>query len=75
MIIAIDTETGGLVPGVSALLSIPACHYDNPGKNFTVYIDPDPKLEIHPEAAKVNGYTSARRKEAWSRPACGSRCA
>jgi DNA polymerase III epsilon subunit-like protein len=57
MIIAIDTETGGIEPGKSALLSISACYYDQPEKTFNVYINPDPSLEINAEAAKVNGYT------------------
>lgn len=51
------------MPGKSALLSISACYYDDPAKTFNVYIDPVPGLEIHPEAAKVNGYT----KELWAK--------
>ncbi len=57
MIIVIDTETGGLEPGKSALLSISACHYEDTRNTFNVYISPDPSLEITEEAAKVNGYT------------------
>lgn len=57
MIIVIDTETGGVEPGKSALLSISACYFDNPTNTFNVYITPDPSLEINHEAAEVNGYT------------------
>lgn len=57
MIIAIDTETGGTHPGRSALLSISACHVDNPATSFTVFLLPADGDEIHPSAAAVNGYT------------------
>lgn len=56
MIVAIDTETGGTNPSKDALLSISACLVDEPAKNFTVFIAPDPKLAINDEAAAVNGY-------------------
>ncbi len=59
MIIAIDTETGGTNERTDALLSISACHYDEPENSFTVFIKPDPSLKIHPEATAVNGYTPA----------------
>lgn len=54
-LIAIDTETGGLIPGVHALLSIGAI--SESGATFSAYIKPSPYLRIDPEAAKVNGYT------------------
>lgn len=57
MIIAIDTETGGTNPAKHPLLSISACLVERPEKNFTVFIQPDPKLTIEAEAARVNGYT------------------
>lgn len=57
MLIVIDTETGGVIPGKSALLSISACYYENPSHTFNVYIKPDPSLEINSEAAAVNGYS------------------
>lgn len=56
MIVAIDTETGGLNSETCALLSISACLLDDPSKTFNVFIKPDPKLEITMEAATVNGY-------------------
>lgn len=57
MIIAIDTETGGTNPNTDALLSISACQFDDPKKQFTVFVAPDPELKIEPEAIAVNGYT------------------
>ena len=63
MIIAIDTETGGLDPRKSALLSISACQLQYPDKKFNVFILPESGLEIHPKAAEVNGYTPELWKE------------
>ena len=57
MLVAIDTETGGTNPATDALLSISACLFDTPHNTFTVFIDPEPGLNIEPEAAAVNGYT------------------
>ena len=63
MIIAIDTETGGLDSNKNALLSISACFLDNPKKTFNVFIEPAPDTTIEPEAAAVNGYTPEEWKK------------
>lgn len=59
-IIAIDTETGGLLPSQNALLSIAAVASWDTQKPFLVYLWPHEKKHIVPEAAKVNGYNEKR---------------
>ncbi len=59
MIIAIDTETGGVDHRKHPLLSISACLVDRPEWNFTVFVLPNSNLTIEAEAAAVNGYTPA----------------
>jgi len=63
MLIAIDTETGGLNPERDALLSISACRFEDPNNTFTVFIEPDPNMNIDAQAAAVNGYTPELWKE------------
>lgn len=63
MIIAIDTEIGGVNPQTDALLSISACYFEAPTKTFTAFIKPDPGLNLNPEAVAVNGYSP----EEWER--------
>jgi DNA polymerase III epsilon subunit-like protein len=62
MMIAIDTETGGLKAGVNALLSVAAIKLDNdlnpiPGEQLYMYIKPHPLRTVEAQAAKINGYT------------------
>lgn len=52
----IDTETGGLDPEKDALLSV-ALYDPIQGIEFFSKIKPPVYLQIHPEAAKINGYT------------------
>lgn len=61
MIVAIDTETGGLVPGYHALLQLAAVpSWD--AEPFCIYIWPS-GLEVAPEAARKNGYSPERWEE------------
>jgi len=62
MLIAIDTETGGVKAGVNALLSVAAIKLDNdfnplPDGQLHIYIKPHPSRTVEAQAAKVNGYT------------------
>lgn len=56
-VIALDTETGGLTPGVNALLSVGGCCSWN-GSALDCYItaESQPGLTVKPGAIKVNGY-------------------
>ncbi len=61
MLVAIDTETGGLVPGYHALLQLAAVpSWD--AEPFCIYIWPS-GLEVDPEAARKNGYSPERWEE------------
>lgn len=62
MLIAIDTETGGVKAGAHALLSVAAIKLDDdfnpiPDAQLYLYIKPHPSRTIEAQAAKINGYT------------------
>jgi len=65
--IDLDTETGGLYPAVHALLSIGAVGPG--GECFRAFItaESQPGKQVHPEAARVNGYTLERWQAAGAR--------
>lgn len=56
-----DFETGGIKPGVHAILSI-ACICET-GEEFCRYVLPEPGLLIDPKAAEKNGYTPEKWAE------------
>lgn len=65
-LIAIDFETGGLVPGVHAPLALGACTMA--GSKFRAFILPERGLKVDPEAVAKNGYTPEKWRKFGARP-------
>ena len=70
-IVALDCETGGLDPNRCPILSIGLVRLDDdlkPTDKLEIFIQPEPGMVIEAEAARVNGYTPERWRQAKAVP-------
>ena len=65
-LVALDTETGGLSPERSGLISIGAVNTQN--QTFEGIVTPQPYLKYDKNALKVNGFTKTTNPPGWSKP-------